>query len=219
MSNLAETLYYQIYNCTLLGEVEKAKMYLAFLREEYVDNEQSFNVLKKDHRWQHLIELGNSIDNNYVALKSLKVDELQPCISQDKIEKDCVFSKQDDLVKAIILCQDDLKKCLGAQCDFRCFFTEMDTKFGRVDLVASDSVTMYPIEVKKNGAYHDVVGQIYKYVVHFKLSLINRMYEKVIGVVIANSFDKYVFNEFQKTGVICVKYVLKLDNKVEFFKI
>lgn len=219
MSNLAETFYYQIYNCTLLGEIEKAKMYLAFLREEYLNNEQSFNQLKKDHRWQHLIELGNAIDNNYTALESLKIEDLEPCACQEKNEKDNVFSKQNDLVKAIIFCQNDLKKCLGAQYDFHCFCTEMETKFGRVDLVASDSITMYPIEVKKNGAFHDVVGQIYKYVVHFKLSLINRVYDKVIGVVIANSFDRYVLNELKKTGIVCVRYVFKSEDKVDFFKV
>ncbi|MDD5649618.1 MAG: hypothetical protein PHF86_04260 [Candidatus Nanoarchaeia archaeon] len=215
MTTLAETLYYQTYNYMLLGDSSNAKMYLSFLREEFDSNEKSFDPLKKDHRWEHLKEIGNAIDKNLV-LSNLVEDKSVVVLRQ---EDETVFSKQDDLVKAIMLSQDDLRICLGAESDFNCIITEMETRYGRVDLVAQDKKTVYPIEVKKNGAFHDVVGQINKYVIHFKLGLINRIYDFVVGIVIANNFDVFVLKELYKLGVVPVKYKFKTEQKVEFEKL
>jgi hypothetical protein len=218
MSNLAETLYYNIYSSMLLGENINAKMYLSFLREEYYSNEHLFEPLKKDNRWEHLIELGNAIDNNLFLSNNKNFEssiEEHVQVKKDEI----VYSKQDDLVKAIILSQDKLRICLKAESDFHCIFTEMETKFGRVDLVAQDKNTIYPIEVKKNGAYHDVLGQINKYIIHFKLKLINRIYNDVVGVVIANSFDNYVLKELYKFNIFAIKYKFISSKEVEFKKI
>lgn len=214
MSTLTETLYYQTYNFVLLGDSSNAKMYLSFLREEFDKDENSFEPLKKDHRWKHLVELGNSIDKNQ-TISSL-VEDKQNVMRQ---EDEAVFSRQEDLVKAIILSQDDLKICLGAESDFVCTITEMETRYGRVDLVAQDKKTIFPIEVKKNGAFHDVVGQINKYVIHFKLGLINRIYDFVTGIVIANNFDSYVLKELYKLQIIPVKYKFRSEQKVEFEKL
>lgn len=213
MSNFVETLYYLVLNSTLLGDTSNAKMYLHFLREEFDNNEILFESLKKDHRWKHLVELGNAIDNNLVFSKSLDCSEAK---SFPRQEEETLFSKQEDLVKAIMLSQDNLRMCLGAESDFHCSCTELETRFGRVDLVAQDKITAYPIEVKKSGAYHDVVGQIDKYVIQFKLWLINRMYENVLGVVIANSFDSYTIKELYKAGVVPVKYKFRSQQSVEF---
>jgi hypothetical protein len=218
MSSVVESLYYQTYNNVLLGDIYSAKMYLSFLREEYDKDETQFEIFKKDYRWEHLAELGNVIDNNLVLSKSLKSvpDKVITTIRQ---EDETVYQKQNDLVRAIILSQADLRMCLSAELDFYCSCTEMETRFGRVDLVAQDSNTVYPIEVKKNGAYHDVVGQIDKYIIHFKLGLINKLYRNVIGVVIANVFDDYVLQELHKFGALAIKYKFKNEKKVEFIKL
>lgn len=215
MSSLVESLYYQTYNSVLLGDTQKAKMFLSFLREEYDANEDQFGVLKSDERWQHLMNLGNAIDNNLILSK-----KLQTCNEQNfplvKQEEETTYSKQQDLVKAIILCQDDLRMFLGAESDFHCSCVEAETRFGRVDLVAQDKFTIFPIEVKKNGAFHDVLGQINKYIIHYELGLINRTYQKVTGIVIANSFDNYVLQEIRNFNAIAVKYTFKSEQKVEF---
>jgi RecB family endonuclease NucS len=189
-------------------------MYLQFLREEFDKNEESFASLKKDHRWEHLVELGNAIDNNLDISKNLLSDKEKFGVLRQ--EDETVFSKQYDLVKAIMLSQDQLRICLNAEHDFACSIAEMDTRYGRVDLVAQDSKTIYPIEVKKNCAFHDVVGQISKYVIHFKLGLVNRIYDFVAGVVIANSFDMFVLKELYKLGIIPIKYKFKTEQQVEF---
>ena len=217
MSNLAETYYYQLYNSILLGNVPEAKMYLEFLREEFETNEETFELLKKDHRWDHLVDLSNSIEKNQVISKNLNIEQKTHSIYRQ--EEETAYSKQDDLVKAIMLCQNDLSICLGTESEFHCTCAEKETIFGRVDLVAQDRANIYPIEVKKNGAYHDVIGQINKYIVHFKLGLINRTYENVIGVVIANSFDAYILNELYNVGAVPIKYKFRSEKKVEFEKL
>jgi len=213
MSNLVETFYYQIYNSVLLGDLTNAKMYLTFLRSEYETNEEKFEALKSDYRWEHLVKLGNAIDNNQVLTKDFKVEKDNVVV---RYEDETIYKKQDDLVKAIILSQNDLRMCLGAESDFYCTCTELETKFGRVDLVAQDKQTVYPIEVKKNGAFHDCIGQINKYVIHFELGLINKIYRFVQGVVIANSFDEYIIHELCKIDVVAVKYKFKSNQQVEF---
>lgn len=217
MSSFVETLYYQIYNCSLLGNLKKAKMYLEFLREEYVENESKFDILKNDNRWQYLMELGKSIDDNCVYSKAVVVEEERSKVVRQ--ENETIFSKQDDLVAAIMLCQNDLRTCISAESDFYCAGVEVYTRYGRVDLVAQDSKTIFPIEVKKNGAFHDVIGQINKYVLHYKLGLINRLYENVVGIVIANSFDKFALKEMRKFEILPIKYKFKTEFCVEFEKI
>jgi RecB family endonuclease NucS len=90
--------------------------------------------------------------------------------------------------------------------------------FGRVDLVAQDSATIYPIELKKSTANHDVIGQIDKYILHYKLKLINKIYKNVIGVVIANSFSEYVLQELCRLGAIPIVYLFQ-DDQIEFKRI
>jgi hypothetical protein len=217
VSNVVESLYYQTYNSVLLGDIASARMYLAFLREEYELDEAQFEILKEGRRLEHLTELGNAIDNNSVLSKSLK-DVPGKTVSISPNDEP-TYHKQDDLVRAILLSQVDLALCLNAESDFYCSCTEVDTRFGRVDLVAQDSKTIFPIEVKKNGAYHDVVGQIDKYIIHFKLGLINKMYERVVGIVIANTFDDYVLQELHNFGALAMKYKFKNEDKVEFLKL
>jgi len=219
MANLAETLYYQTYSSVLLGNMQNAKMYLTFLREEYEENRQQFEELKKDHRWEHLKELGNVIDKDYSYSRNLSRIDKPDGFMSGREEEETVYEKQDDLVNAIINCQDDLRMCLLANSDFHCCCVEKQTRFGRVDLVAQDHETIYPIEVKKNGAYHDCVGQVDKYITHFKLGLINKIYQHVVGVVIANTFHEYVLQELHKFGAIAVKYKFKSEKVVEFTRL
>jgi len=214
---LVETLYYQAYNRALLGNLAEAKMYLAFLREEYSKNESQFEELKSDGRWNHLVGLGDAIDNNRLT-PDLQNIEIQKVDIQSKPVKDTQCDNQVELVKAICLSSDDLGRCLKGKADFHCSCVELETRFGRVDLVARDSDTVYPIEVKKSGAYHDCVGQVRKYILHFKLGLINKVYRNVIGVVIANSFDEYVLNDLHNYGAVAVRYKFQ-NGKIEFISI
>jgi hypothetical protein len=216
VSNLAETLYYQINNYVLLGDSNNAKTYLGFLRDEYERDCSQFQVLKEDERWKHLIELGNVVDNNLIVKNFQDIEK--PYYKFVK-EEESKFSKEKDLVRAICMAKDNLRMCLKAESDFCLINSEQPTRFGFVDLVAQDKDTIYPIEVKKSGANHKVVGQIDKYLIHFKLGLINKIYRYVIGVVIANGFDEYTLQELHRFGAVAIQYKFKGEHNVELMRL
>ena len=218
MSNLVETLYYQLNSSVLTGNVEDSKMYLAFLREEYERDCCQFEVLKKDYRWSHLELLGSAIDKGQIVKNFEKVESVHDRRVPIKQDSEFVFDSQDVLVREMNKSKDLLRECLRAKEDFYFCNLEYETKFGRVDIVAEDSDTVYPIEVKKGYASHEVIGQINKYIYHFKLWLINRTYEHVVGVVIANGFDEYILQELSSYGAIAIKYSVR-NNKVEFARL
>jgi len=197
----AETLYYLTYNAFLLGNLENAKMYLEFLRDEFEHDEKSFDTLKDDHRWKHLIELGHSIDNRKT------VTEYKEFSSVKEIpEDDLQITKEHELVLEICKNADILKKSLNASNNFHLFGMEHETMFGKVDLVGQDKDILYVIEVKKNKAEHNVISQIEKYMIHYELNLIFKLFKKVQGIVIANGFAIYVLKELQKKQILPIKY-------------
>jgi RecB family endonuclease NucS len=212
MSNTAETLYYLIYNNVLLGKTDEAKMYLEFLRDEFNKHPNQFEPLKQDERWEHLVELGNIIDNNLVVKN---FDKIEKCNELSiKQEDSTKIKNQKDLMKFICQEKTQLKTLINADDDFNFIDAEQQTLFGRVDLVAQDKNTIYPIELKTSIADHSVIGQIEKYVVHYKLRLMNKIYKHVKGIVISNNFLEYVLQQLPQIGVIAILYTLKND-KIE----
>jgi|GEM_PF-6276356 len=216
--SIVETLYYYLYNSILLGESKNAKMYLAMLREEYVEDESSFNILRKDDRFNHLQQLGNIVDNNLVVKNfgytndNEDIEDAEKDLNQAETEK--------ELVK-IIFANDNIKKLqklLNATDDFYLYDIEHHTRFGRVDAVVQDNMTMYVIEIKKGQARHGVISQIDKYMLDFRLCLNLKMWNNVTGVVIANGFLNYVTKELVKLGVIPIKYTLN-QSKISFRKL
>lgn len=203
MSSLVETLYYQLYNSVLLSELDDAMMYLDFLREEYEKDNTSFEPLEKDGRLKHLQDLGKIVDNG-LMVKSFNSyqGEIFASIPEDEHR----FSKQGDLLRDICKNNDLLKDVLCAGNDFSLIGAEYPTRYGRVDVVGQDEDTIYPIELKKNIAGHDVISQIDKYILYFKTKLINKTYSKIVGVVIANGFNDYVLKELPNLGVVLIKY-------------
>jgi hypothetical protein len=193
------------------------KTYLGFLRDEYERDSSQFQVLKEDERWQHLIELGNVIDNDLIVKNFQEIKK--PTEKIVKEDEEAQFRKQMELVKAICKAKDELKFCLQAESNFHCVNIEHETRFGRVDLVAQDKHTIYPIEVKKSGADHGVIGQIDEYITHFKLGLINKIYRYVVGVVIANGFTEYALQELHRFGAVAIRYKFKGNLNVELLRV
>lgn len=77
---------------------------------------------------------------------------------------------------------------------------EVETEFGKCDLVVEGPNTFFPIELKTEQSNHKVVSQITKYVHHFYRMLRYNWYKPVQGVVIAPGFDSWSINELRKQG-------------------
>jgi hypothetical protein len=95
-SKEVETLYYFLDRSVLIGDLNKAKTYLEILRYEYEKNKESFEVLKEDNRLDHLVKLGQIVDNGLVIknydLESIKhIKEIQE--DEQQVEKEKELSK------------------------------------------------------------------------------------------------------------------------------
>ena len=214
MNTEIEVMYYKLYNSVLLCKVKEAKLYLEMLRNEYENNPEVFDVLKKNERWQHLVQLGKEIDEGLIINKiEIPPDEKIVAIGDEKRTR---YEKE--LVDEICKNQNIMRGVLKASNNFYLLNREHSTLFGKVDLVGEDGKTRYVIEVKKGIAKHDVVSQIDKYMIDFKLKLILKIYNKVVGVVIANGFTDYVLKELQKMNVVLIKYTYN-DNILKMRKL
>jgi hypothetical protein len=68
--------------------------------------------------------------------------------------------------------------------------------------------TIYPLEVKRHEGKHDLIGQISKYTLHFKLGLILKHYEIVQPVTICNSYNQHTLTELKRLFVIPIRYTI-----------
>jgi len=218
-ASTVETLYYRLYNFVLLGDSQNAQMYLEMLRDEYVENESAFDILKQDNRFEHLQQLGYAVDNGLVVKNFDYTDNNEDVEDADKDEDQADTEKE--LVKTIFANDENVKQLqnlLNATDSFSLYNLEHPTKYGRVDVVVQDDMTMYVIEIKKSQARYSVISQIDKYMLDFRLYLNLKMWNNVIGVVIANGFLNRVTKELVKLGVIPIKYTLR-KGKISFRKL
>ena len=201
-----EVFYYFLDIAILQGNIEKAKMFLGFLRHEYEINPESFVELKADERFENLINLGKIVDEG----KLTKPIDFETLKNERKTESDeKVVEKEKDLNRLICKNQHLLRDLISE--DFIIENYEQKVMFGYVDLVGRDKDTVYVIELKKEVAKFDIVSQIDKYMYDFKVKLIYKLWKKVQGIVIANCFQDYALTELRKSGIICIVYSYEND--------
>lgn len=201
-----ETLYYFLQNSVLLGEKQKAKAYLGLLRHEFVIEPKSF-VLLDDEKMLNLQKYGDIVDSDLFITNI----DFKENINEYEFKRDEEKVKKENELRKMVLKQ-DIKSLIQADDTFRYTEIEAKTKYGRVDILGRDKDTLFVFELKKEHARHDLIGQIHKYVICYKLKLIRKMYKKVQGVVIANSFDNFTLNELKHNGHTCLKYSLDNDH-------
>jgi RecB family endonuclease NucS len=203
---IIESLFYQFYNAILLGSPD-IQIFYEILQDEYNHDEKQFDFLQDNGCWEILVKLIEVVKNK-LTVKNLNFDNKIILSPQEAEEKSSVDYEY-ELIKIILQSKDSLANILGATKQFYFYNFEHPTLFGKVDLVAQDGMTMYLIETKRDEAKHDVVSQIDKYILDFKLKLNLKLWNNVIGVVIANGFPQYVLQELVKNGIIPLRYSLK----------
>ena len=87
------------------------------------------------------------------------------------------------------------------------------TPYGKVDMYYKDASIAYPTEVKRGCGKHDLIGQIMKYTLSFKLKLHLNQYESVQPVTICGSYDGFTLRELKSLGVCTLQHTIA-DNKV-----
>lgn len=205
-----EVIYYRCFNASILNDMKTQTLYFEILRNIFTqeDNKEIMkDFLDKDK--------ANVLKRIKQEIKTGKhIEELEPIMSHEEniepTEKDIRLER--DLVKASCKNLNLLERHLGPDLTISGIEFPTFRTGGKCDLVLRDSAgVLYPVEFKLNQATHAVVGQIKKYTTHFNLQLIYKLYDKVQGVVVANSFSKYAINELLKRNIICLQYSLTDD--------
>jgi len=209
---MIEALYFQCYYAYLLGDLEKSRLYFEFLREECRLNG------KKDSLSQEQLQM----------LKKVKIALDTGFISQATwMEETLAYTGEKDTksnIKQSVLVEKIHKEALGSlqswlsQGLYLYNIEHPCTPYGAVDMLYMSSDTAYPLEVKKDKAKHDIVGQIMKYDLHCRLKLHLNHYKKVQAVTVCGAYDVHTLKELKKYGVKTFKYTI-LENKVKLSQV
>lgn len=211
---IISVLYYKCYCSSLLGKFNDTKMYFGMLEEEYKNSpdKSSFQEFFTPEKYQELqlikkqIEMGKMFE----VFKDFEPLETDVDMTETEIEEENI------IVKKVAKNQQMLEPFLKEK--LRLNSLEHDCggngqKKDKCDMVSiGNKETLFPIEFKLKRATHAVVGQIGKYCLHFKLRLIQNTYQRVQGVIIANSYSQYAINELRKRGYICLLHFGDLEN-------
>lgn len=211
---MIEQYFFFCYYAFLQGDLEKTRMYYHFLTEE-LKSSGSRRSLDK----YYLIELkkirgalqtGTLSRNEWVGACDVAYD------SQDAQKA----SNQPFLVKMIFdQGSEKLREILGAQDNFHLANVEHPCDpYGKIDMYYRDGLTAYPLEVKKDQAGHDLIGQISKYELAFRLKLHIKEYKRVEPVTICASYDKFTLPQLKKKGIRTIKYSI-IGNKLRLSEI
>jgi hypothetical protein len=203
---MVESLFFQTYYSYLKGDFNSAKMFFHFLKEEFKNKKDPEALNRK----QLLIlkEIQFSIKNGKIEISEW-VGENE---SSAAIDGDSPDIKQTELVKKIHFeTHNSLKELLKSD-ELQLYNIEHPCgKYGAVDMVYYDPEIFFPVEVKRHEGKHDLIGQIAKYTLYFKLGLHMKMYFDVIPVTICNSYNAHTLKKLKGMSVVTLKYDLRGD--------
>ena len=174
--DLIETLYFKCQQSILLGKLDNAKMYFGMLEKTYQDEDKNlFLEIINEERMKELKLIKKQIESNKLIEEYENFQPLENDIEMTPTEIELEFDIVKKVCKNISVFEQFLEK------DLMAVGIEHPTgKKDKCDLVAQDSnKTLYAIEFKLNKATHAIIGQIGKYCLHYKLGLINKLYDRV----------------------------------------
>lgn len=200
---MIETLYLGSYYAYLKGDLQEAKMYYEVFCQEFREKNDPNALSKK--QYYHLREVRDAISSNKVNKTISWVNESDsPTMYQEEPGMD-----QRELVRRI---HEDGYKSLSLSLNpegiFYLYNIEHTCRpYGRVDMVYMGSTTVYPVEVKIGEGRHDLIGQIEKYTLSFRLQLHKKIFEEVCPVTICQSYDSHTLTELKRSGVVTLRYM------------
>lgn len=198
---MVESLYFQTYKAFLLGDLTNARMYFEFLVEEFRNKKNpqalSNNQLKVLKTIRSALQSGMIEKQQWINESTIPLYNPQetPDINQVELVRRIHFgglSRLTELLQAPDLELYNIEHPCGA--------------YGAVDMVYKDKGTIYPVEVKRHEGKHDLIGQICKYELYFKLNLILKHYETVQPVTLCNSYNPHTLAELKRLSIVTLRY-------------
>lgn len=210
---MVATLFFKTYHSFLIGNLVDTQMYFEFLVDEFkirknpeALNKKQLQILKTI---RSAIETGKIENQQWLNEPSLPstTPELAPDIKQPELAREIHYkglASLQELLNAPNLELYNIEHPCGI--------------YGAVDMVYQCQNIIYPVEVKRHEGKHDLIGQINKYTLYFKLNLHLRHYDDVQPITICNSYNPHTLAELKKISVIPLKYDLT-DEGIKIRKI
>ena len=201
------SLFHQCYYSFLRGNLSEAEMYYQFIKEEY--------SLRKDPT----VLKPRQLKALKVVRDAIKAKSIQECSwvpdtdTQANIAPEKAYDEtQVELLKQIHTGEAQLTDLTLPHGNLYLFNIEHPTPpYGAVDMVYMDDVFVYPTEVKIGCGKHDIIGQIMKYDLFFKLNLHLGFWEGVRPITICSHYQDFTLIELKKRGVITLRHETKND--------
>lgn len=83
---------------------------------------------------------------------------------------------------------------------------EVKSNYGYIDILAKQDKEIWVIELKKSRGDFKLVSQISKYILAYEEKLINKTFNSVHSIAIANGFSKYAIQNLKKMGTLVIHY-------------
>lgn len=200
---MIEAFFHKCYYSYLDGNLENAKMYMDFLREEFrsTGNKDALNK----YQLRHLKKVRDAIKEESIR-ESVWTEKLKE-VPDSTPSKESI-KKHQDIVKEIHKNAFTLKSILSSNIgEFLLENIEHPCPpYGRIDMLYRDDVYVYPVEVKPGRGDHDIVGQILKYDRFCRKNLHLRLWEDVKAVTVCKSYSNFAFQELKRRGIITVLF-------------
>lgn len=182
---------------------EQAKLYYDILthiikHKRSIISETLNKNQKNRFKFIHDSFIGNSKPKITFNLRNIAINSFYDKFKEEKELKRYLMHDYSKLSKI-------LKKEIKLYC---CEFKPDNNCNDSIDMYFRSTDDAIAVELKVDTADHSVVGQIDKYVKKLWASAFTLSYQNVMGVVIANRFTDYVYQELKNEGHICIQYGL-----------
>jgi hypothetical protein len=203
---MVEALYFNTYHSFLLGNLHDTKMFFEFLVDEFKKRKNPEALSTKQ-----LLEL-KTIRSALQTGKIEKYEWINAPDTPDTGNPTAPDIKQPDLARRIHFKGLQQLQGLLSSPDLELYDIEHPCgAYGTVDMVYRSHDVSFPVEVKRHEGKHDLIGQINKYTLHFKLQLHLKHYDEVQPVTICNSYNQHTLTELKRLSVIPIKYDITDD--------
>jgi hypothetical protein len=206
---MVEALYFKTYYSFLKGDLPNTQMFFDFLVDEFNKRKNpgalSKKQLKELKSIRSAIKTGKIEGYDWVIESSLCIVDINPSpdIKQTELTRKIHFEGLSQLQELLNVSDLELYN-VEHPCGV----------YGAVDMVYRCQNVAFPLEVKVSEGKHDLIGQINKYALYFKMQMHMKNYDEVQPVTICNNYNQHTLTELKRLSVITLKYDLT-DNGIK----
>lgn len=205
---MVKALYFKTYYAYLLGQLDTAKSFYELLKEEFSACKKRDVLSETQYKQLKVVR---------EAIKTGKIAENRSWMS-DLCDAGVTGDGSSDMEQTILVkrLHTEALKDIQTSLSPTMYLYNIEhpcTPYGKVDMYYKDASTAYPTEVKRGCGKHDLIGQIMKYTLSFKLKLHLNLYELVQPVTICGSYEGFTLRELKSLGVCTLQHTV-VDNRL-----